>query len=77
LATTLAITIIAVIGAMWPCTILSKTKVQGGNLLMWLLYESCIRRNGKFLIPEYGMFGFIRERTGASSRGFAPSVSLH
>jgi formyl-CoA transferase len=27
------------------------------------------------LIPEYGMFGFIRERTGASMPGIAPSGS--
>ncbi len=60
-----------VIGAMMA---MHHLKVNGGKgqYVDVALYEAVFGVM-ESLIPEYGMFGFVRERTGASMPGIAPS----
>ncbi|OEY67355.1 CaiB/BaiF CoA transferase family protein [Marinobacter sp. X15-166B] len=60
-----------VIGAMMA---MHHLKVNGGKgqFVDVALYEAVFGVM-ESLIPEYGMFGFVRERTGASMPGIAPS----
>ncbi|UQG57812.1 CaiB/BaiF CoA-transferase family protein [Marinobacter sp. M4C] len=60
-----------VIGAMMA---MHHLKVNGGNgqYVDVALYEAVFGVM-ESMIPEYGMFGFVRERTGASMPGIAPS----
>ncbi|WP_100635289.1 CaiB/BaiF CoA transferase family protein [Marinomonas sp. ef1] len=62
-----------VIGAMMAMHHLKVNKGTG-QFIDVALYESVFGVM-ESLIPEYGMFGFIRERTGASMPGIAPSGS--
>lgn len=62
-----------VIGAMMAMHHL-KTNQGPGQFIDVALYESVFGVM-ESLVPEYGMFGFIRERTGASMPGIAPSGS--
>lgn len=62
-----------VIGAMMAMHHL-KNNNGAGQFIDVALYESVFGVM-ESLIPEYGMFGFVRERTGASMPGIAPSGS--
>ena len=62
-----------VIGALMAMHHITANKGQG-QFIDVALYESVFGVM-ESLIPEYGMFGFIRERTGASLPGIAPSNS--
>ncbi|WP_428036630.1 CaiB/BaiF CoA transferase family protein [Amphritea sp.] len=62
-----------VIGAM---TAMYHLKVNGGKgQYVDVALTEAVLGVMESLIPEYGMFGFIRERTGASMPGIAPSSS--
>ncbi|WP_084004471.1 CaiB/BaiF CoA transferase family protein [Terasakiispira papahanaumokuakeensis] len=62
-----------VIGAMMAMHHL-KVNQGVGQVVDVALYESVFGVM-ESMIPEYGMFGFVRERTGASMPGIAPSGS--
>ena len=62
-----------VIGALMAMHHINVNKGQG-QFIDVALYESVFGVM-ESLIPEYGMFGFVRQRTGASLPGIAPSNS--